>query len=143
MLWWVRPPLLLVLLLPWPFGRDLDLFGGRELPVGDLDAWKSGVAPSSVRSYLRDEIKSRGLRPCDVARRLGISRPQLVNILRGRFGAGSLVTLRLKDFALCLDAEIDDPAQPLNAVNLMRRGEGPVKFRTRRPLCSQPRDGVH
>jgi len=90
----------LVVLLPW--GRNLDLFGGRVPPLHDLAAWSSGVAPFPVRAYLRDEIKSRGLRQSDVARSLGISRPQLVNILRGRFGACPRVTLGLKDFAACL-----------------------------------------
>ena len=70
----VQPPLLVVR-LPW--GRGADLFGGRACPLPELDAWSSGVAPRAVRAYLRDEIMSRGLRPSDVAHRLGISRPQL------------------------------------------------------------------
>jgi len=88
-------PLLLVR-LPW--GRSLDLFGGRNLPLRDLETWFSGIAPPSVRAYLRDEIKSRGLRQSDVALSLGISRAQLVNILRGRYGASPRVTRGLKDF---------------------------------------------
>jgi len=81
-----------------PVGRNLDLFGGRPLPRRDLEAWSSGIAPPSVRAYLRDEIKSRGLRQSDLALSLGISRAQLVNILRGRYGASPCVARGLKDF---------------------------------------------
>jgi Helix-turn-helix len=88
-----------------------DLFGGRARPRLDLETWSSGVMPPAVRAYLRDEIKARGLRQSDVALSLGISRTQLVNILRGRFRASPRVTLSLKAFAERLDAEIDDPAQ--------------------------------
>jgi hypothetical protein len=97
-----------VVLLPW--GRDLDLFGGRVAPLHDLAAWSSGVAPFPIRAYLRDEIQGRGLRQSDVARRVGISRSQLVNILRGRFGASPRVILGLKAFADCIDVGIDGRA---------------------------------
>jgi len=90
----VRPALVVVL----PVGRALDLFGGRPRPDSDLAGWSSGLAPRAVRCYLRDEIRARGLRQSDVARRLGISRPQLVNILRGRFGASPRLALGLKAF---------------------------------------------
>lgn len=99
---------LLVVDLPW--GRCLDLFGGRVPPLRDIASWSSGVAPRSVQAYLRDEIKGRGLRQSDVARRVGISRSQLVNILRGRFGAGPRVILGLKTFADCIDVGIDGRA---------------------------------
>ena len=63
----------------------------------------------AVKLYLHDEIAARGLRQSDLARRLGISRPQLVNILRGRFGASPRITLGLKAFADCPDFEFDNP----------------------------------
>ena len=63
------------------------LVGGRPLPRRALETWSSGFMPLAVRAYLRDEVKARGLRQSDVALSLGISRTQLVNILRGRFGA--------------------------------------------------------
>ena len=97
---------LLVIRMPW--GRGGDLLGGRACPVDALSAWSSGVAPPSVRSYLHDEIMSLGLRQSDIARILGISRPQLVNILRGRFGASPRVALGLKALADCFQAETDD-----------------------------------
>jgi hypothetical protein len=91
----VRP-----LLVPGlPCGRDFDLFGGRPCPVSDLACWSSGVAPSTVRSYFRDEIVARGLRQSEVARHLGISQPQLANILGGRFGASPRIALALKALA--------------------------------------------
>jgi hypothetical protein len=101
-------PSLFVARLPW--SPLPDLFGGRPLPRRDLEAWSSGFMPLALRAYLRDEVKARGLRQSDVALSLGISRTQLVNILRGRFGAGPRVTEDLKALAACLDAEIDDLA---------------------------------
>jgi hypothetical protein len=100
------PAPLLVVRLPW--GRRLDLFGGRPLPRRDLEAWSSGTPPLAVRAYLRDEIKGRGLRQSDVAQSLGISRTQLVNILRGRYGASPRVTRDLKAFADTLDASLGE-----------------------------------
>ena len=97
---------LLVVGLPW--APDLDLFGGRPCPVSDLAFWSSGVAPPAVRSYLRDEIVARGLRQIDVARHLGISRPQLANILSGRFGASPRIALTLKAIADWTNCEIPD-----------------------------------
>ena len=96
------------LVLAPPVGRDLDLFGGRPRPVAALAGWSSGLAPPAVRSYLRDEIRARGLRQSDVAQRLGISRPQLVNILRGRFGASPRL-------ALGINAFVNDLATPCDA----------------------------
>jgi hypothetical protein len=95
------------LVIVLPFGRALDLFGGRPLPVADLAVWSSGLAPPAVRSYLRDEIRACGLRQSDIAQHLGISRPQLVNILRGRFGAGPRLTLDIKAFVSDLAAQRD------------------------------------
>jgi hypothetical protein len=92
------PSPLPMVLLPW--WRGGDLFGGRPFPVDDLNSWSLGVAPLAVRAYLRDEISSLGLRQSDIALRLGISRPQPVNILRGRFGASPRVALGLKTLVL-------------------------------------------
>ena len=102
------PSPLVVARLPW--GRGPDLFGGRPCPLADLNSWSSGVAPPAVRAYLHDEISGLGLRQSDIAHSLGISRPQLVNILRGRFGASRRVALGLKAFAALPDIETPDPA---------------------------------
>jgi hypothetical protein len=95
------------LVIALPVGRNLDLFGGRPRPVAALAGWSSGLAPLAVRSFLRDEIRARGLRQSDVAQHLGISRPQLVNILRGRFGASPSLALAIKAFVNNLGAQCD------------------------------------
>jgi transcriptional regulator with XRE-family HTH domain len=51
-----------------------------------------------VRRFVRDEIRARNLTHYDLARRVGVSRPQLTNGLRGRFGFGSEVVAKLKTF---------------------------------------------
>jgi transcriptional regulator with XRE-family HTH domain len=82
----------------------------NPLSILMLSGATSTLCNLAVRAYLRDEVKARGLRQSDVALSLGISRTQLVNILRGRFGASPRVTEDLKALAACLDAEIDDLA---------------------------------
>jgi hypothetical protein len=135
----VRPALVVVL----PVGRDPDLFGGRPRPGWDLAAWSSGVAPRVVRSYLRDEFRACGLRQSDIARRLEISRPQLVNILRGRFGASPRLTTDLKDFVDSLDGTSrgmsgartnvrTDPAAN-TSVDLWRACRGPTLYTKPKP----------
>ncbi len=76
-----------------------DLFGGRVVPEG-LGSWSSGIAPEKIRHFLRDEMRDRNLSGADLAREIGISRPQLVNVLRGRFGTSPRVAEALKSWAL-------------------------------------------
>ena len=76
-----------------------DLFGGRPVPEG-FESWSSGVAPADVRRFLRDEMRDRRLRGLDLAREIEISRPQLVNVLRGRFGTTPRIAKALKSWAL-------------------------------------------
>jgi transcriptional regulator with XRE-family HTH domain len=126
-------PSLFVALLPW--SPLPDLFCGRPLPCRELETWSSGFMPLAVRAYLRDELKARGLRQSDVALSLGISRTQLVNILRGRFGASSRVTEDLKALAACLDSEIDGLALRQHRERQIERpaAEPPRQNRTMRP----------
>jgi transcriptional regulator with XRE-family HTH domain len=141
-------PSLFVARLPW--SRLPDLFGGRPLPRSELESWSFGCMPLGVRAYLRDEVNARGLRQSDVALSLGISRTQLVNILRGRFGASPRVTEDLKALAACLDAEIDDlahrqhrepqigrPAAEPPRPKIVQRGR-PTSSLRRRNLSSSP-----
>jgi hypothetical protein len=92
----------LVLVLPAP--AQLDLFGGpfapapSSVPLKDLVGWRSGPVPPSVRRAIDHEIQRRGLRRSDLARRAGISKQQLTNVLHGRFGAGVALASKLRDF---------------------------------------------
>ena len=76
-----------------------DLFGGRAVPKG-LGSWSSGIAPENIRHFLRDEMRDRNLSGADLAREIEISRPQLVNVLRGRFGTTPRIAEALKSWAL-------------------------------------------
>jgi hypothetical protein len=83
-----------------PFPAQGDLFPSVvSIPVADL-SWRCGVIPSSLRQAVRHELKRRSLRQNDLARRIGISRPQLTNALRGRFGLGPNAAGRLKSFVV-------------------------------------------
>jgi hypothetical protein len=77
----------------------LDLFGGRPVPER-FGFWSSGIAPVDVRRFLRDEMRDRYVNGTDLAREIKISRPQLVNVLRGRFGTTPRVVEALKSWAL-------------------------------------------
>ncbi len=76
-----------------------DLFGGRPVPER-FGFWSSGIAPVDVRRFLRDEMRDRYVNGADLAREIKISRPQLVNVLRGRFGTTPRVAEALKSWAL-------------------------------------------
>ena len=51
-------------------------------------------------AFLRDEMYDRHVLGADLARAVGISRPQLVNVLMGRFGTTPRVVQALKRWAL-------------------------------------------
>lgn len=91
-----NPPDLFVVL---PVGRQLDLFGGRSVPDSFL-SWSGGIASPASRRFLRDELRERQIRGSDLARELRISRPQLVNVLKGRYGTTPRVANALKSWAL-------------------------------------------
>ncbi len=76
-----------------------DLFGGRPVPER-FGSWCSGIAPDDVRRFLRDEMRDRHVHGADLAREIKISRPQLVNVLRGRFGTTPRIAKALKSWAL-------------------------------------------
>ncbi len=76
-----------------------DLFGGRPVPEALL-SWSGGAAPVEARRFLRDELRDRHLRGADLARTVHISRPQLVNLLKGRFGTTPRVAEALKSWVL-------------------------------------------
>ncbi|MFN9358289.1 MAG: hypothetical protein ACK6A4_15955, partial [Alphaproteobacteria bacterium] len=59
-------------------------------PVAGADEvlrdYQGGVMPPPARAAVRHAIRARGLTQARLAKRMGVSRPQLVNALRGRFG---------------------------------------------------------
>jgi len=81
--------------------RQLDLFGYTlSVPSSALQNWPRGVAPISIRQAVEAKRRAYGLTQDNLASLIGISRPQLTNGLRGRFGFGTSATSRLKDFLL-------------------------------------------
>ncbi len=84
-----------------------DLFGGRPVPEV-LGSWSSGIPLEEIRRFLRDEMRDRHVHGADLAREIGISRPQLVNVLMGRFGTTPRVALALKSWAL--EGRVRSPA---------------------------------
>jgi hypothetical protein len=83
--------------------RQGELFGASSpvgVPADDVFGWRGGLAPETVRKALRREIRRRGLHHAQAAEHVGLSRPQLVNILQGRFGASPPVAQRIRQFLL-------------------------------------------
>jgi hypothetical protein len=82
--------------------RQGDFFGVplSSVPAQDVFSWERGVVPESVQKALQREIRRRGLRQDEAAAAVGVSRPQLANILQRRFGASPLVAARIRKFLL-------------------------------------------
>jgi DNA-binding XRE family transcriptional regulator len=64
--------------------------------VAEANIYEGGIIPDPVIKLLRDMRRRRGERQEDVARKLGISRPQLANAERQRSGLGRGPAARLK-----------------------------------------------
>ena len=73
-----------------------DLFGPVE--VEGWNAWRKGLVPPSAREAVERRRRAFGLTQDTLASRIGISRPQLVNALHGRFGLSGPPTENLKEF---------------------------------------------
>jgi hypothetical protein len=86
----------------FPESQQGDFFVSTSLavPAADILGWTSGLAPVGVQKALRHEMRRRRLRHADVARRIGISRPQFEGIFQGRFGASRAVASRLRNFLI-------------------------------------------
>jgi predicted XRE-type DNA-binding protein len=76
-----------------------------ELPLGipllqigetELNGWQQGVAPSTIGRVLLRELRDRELRQRELAEAVELSRPQLTNVLRGRFGTAAATVGALK-----------------------------------------------
>lgn len=76
-----------------------DLFDtGGTITLANVDAWSGGMMPPELVAAVRRIARARGLTHEGLARIVGCSRPQLSNILVRKFGAGSDVAARLRDF---------------------------------------------
>jgi hypothetical protein len=64
--------------------------------VAEANVYEGGIIPDPVIRLMRDMRRQRGERQEDVARKLGISRPQLANAERQRSGLGREPAARLK-----------------------------------------------
>ena len=60
-----------------------------------LDAWTGGHLTADQTQWARDRLKSTAQTQEDVARAAGLSRPQLTNALRGRFGLSETAARRV------------------------------------------------
>jgi hypothetical protein len=79
--------------------RQLELPLGIPLPQIDqteLGSWQQGVAPSTIGGVLLRELRARELRQRELAEAVALSRPQLTNVLRGRFGTAAATVGTLK-----------------------------------------------
>jgi hypothetical protein len=57
-----------------------------DLDEDELAGWACGAPAPSIRRALICQMRNRGVRHRDLAEAIGLSRPQLTNVLRGRFG---------------------------------------------------------
>lgn len=66
-------------------------------PVVDLDAerYRRGILPGEVAAAVRAEMRARGVTQEQLGAVLGISQPQLANVLAGRFGLSPEPAARL------------------------------------------------
>ena len=60
-----------------------------------LDAWNGGHLTANQAQWAQDRLKSTAQTQEDVARAAGLSRPQLTNALRGRFGLSEAAARRV------------------------------------------------
>ena len=67
---------------------QLDLFDELRAISEPLPEWNGGVAPPIIRQAIDRELRRRAARHGDLADAIGLSRSQVTNILRGRFGTG-------------------------------------------------------
>lgn len=71
-----------------------------ELPT--LADYGGGIMPELVRDQVRSRWRAAELTQDDLARRVGISRPQLANALQGRFGLSVEAAARLRSVVATL-----------------------------------------
>jgi hypothetical protein len=65
--------------------------------LADIRGYTGGIMPVHVAKFLRDRRRKFGIRQEQMARAIGISRPQLANVEQQRFGLGPGPAARLWD----------------------------------------------
>ncbi len=79
---------------------QLALFPEKERPVSRLAHFAGHVLPAAVAAEIEARRRWRGLTQARLAKQIGISRPQLVNALKGRFPLSQWAAARLREFML-------------------------------------------
>lgn len=117
--------------------RQLDLFAGdtKTPPITPDDlAWmnKGGRATSTMADAVEIVRHARGDTQADVARQVGLSRPQLTNIVRGRFGTKSEVAIE----TVASGGDTDTNAAICGALLGAAQGRDAVPLRWRRKILA-------
>jgi len=71
-----------------------------ETTPESINSYTGGILPKAVRDKAREVIRGSQMTQQQIARKLGVSRPQLTNALQGRFGLGTNAANRLKKLIL-------------------------------------------
>ncbi len=79
---------------------QLSLFPLADRPVSRLAHFAGHVLPAAVALEVEARRRWRGLTQAQLAEQIGISRPQLVNVLKGRFPLSQWAAGRLREFML-------------------------------------------
>lgn len=79
---------------------QLSLFPEKDRPVSRLANFGGHVLPAAVAIEIEARRRWRGMTQAQLAEQIGISRPQLVNVLKGRFPVSVWAAARLREFLL-------------------------------------------
>ena len=79
---------------------QLPLFPHLAKPISRVREFDHGIASPSVAREIEFHRKRRGLTQAELASLAGISRPQLANVIAGRFGLSPWPAARLRDVLL-------------------------------------------
>jgi hypothetical protein len=79
---------------------QLSLFPLSDRPVSRLSNYACGIMPAAVAQEVEARRHWRGLTQAKLAEHIGLSRPQLVNALHGRFGLSNWAACRLREYLL-------------------------------------------
>ena len=71
-----------------------------DRPVSRLAHFAGHVLPAAVAAEIEARRQWRGLTQAQLAAEIGISRPQLVNVLKGRFPLSQWAAARLRECLL-------------------------------------------